>query len=92
MKYIITESQYRLLKEMGPNDLHFKNIIKHYINADEKEKEKISMVVKKVSMIKHKKVTLDTIKDDLLELTHKEIEEIEKLLGIYDLDKKWDIK
>ena len=39
-------------------------------------------------MVKHKKITLDTIKKDLLDLTHDEIEEIEKELGIYDLDIK----
>jgi hypothetical protein len=88
MKILITEKQYKLLTEMGPNDLHFKNIIKHYKNADEGEKEKIGKVVRKISMVNHKKITLDTIKNDLSELTHDEIEEIEKLLGIYDLDIK----
>lgn len=88
MKILITEKQYKLLIEMGPGDLHYKNVVNYYKNANEKEKEKISSVVKKISMVKHKKITLDTIKKDLLDLTHDEIEEIEKELGIYDLDIK----
>ena len=87
MKIIITEEQYKILNEMGPGDLHYVNIVNHYKNSNEKEKEKIARVVKKVSMTKHKHTTLDTIKKDLLELTRDEIVEIEKELGIYDLDK-----
>jgi hypothetical protein len=88
MKIIVTESQFKRLSnlnEMGPGDLHYKNIVSHYIDGSPSEKLKIANAIKKITMVKHKKVNLDTIKHDLLGLHHDEIEEVEKDLGIYDL-------
>ena len=88
MEIIITENQFnRLLNlnEMGPGDLHYQNIVSHYIDGSPSEKLKIANAIRKITMVKHKKVNLDTIKDDLSGLLHDEIVEVEKDLGIYDL-------
>jgi predicted Ser/Thr protein kinase len=88
MEIIVTENQFKKLlnlNEMGPGDLHYKNIVSHYIDGSPSEKLKIANAIKKITMVKHKKVNLDTIKHDLLGLHHDEIEEVEKDLGIYDL-------
>ena len=88
MEIIVSESQFKMLlnlNEMGPGDLHYKNIVSHYIDGSPSEKLKIANAIKKITMVKHKKVNLDTIKDDLSGLLHDEIVEVEKDLGIYDL-------
>jgi hypothetical protein len=88
MEIIVTENQFKTLlnlNEMGPGDLHYQNIVSHYIDGSPSEKLKIANAIKKITMVKHKKVNLDTIKDDLSGLLHDEIVEVEKDLGIYDL-------
>jgi ribosomal protein L18E len=85
MKIIISERQYKILNEMGPGDLHYKNIINHYKKGSRDEKNKIYAAIKKESLSNYKKVTISHIEKDLSELTHSEIERVEKDLGIYDL-------
>jgi hypothetical protein len=85
MKIIISERQYKTITEMGPGDLHYKNILNHYKSGSPAKKVKIYTAIKKESQSNYKKVTISQIEKDLSELTHSEIERVEKDLGIYDL-------
>jgi hypothetical protein len=80
LKQLILEIINEELNEMGSNDIHFQNVIKHYDNGTPKEKSKIAQVV---SM--NKNATRDMILTDLSELNYREIKEVEEELGILDL-------
>ena len=68
------------INEMGSNDIHFQNVIKHYDEGTPEEKSKIAQTV---SM--NKNATRDMILTDLSELNYREIKEVEEELGILDL-------
>lgn len=72
-----------ILKEMAKTDIHFQNIVDTFVNSDNHTKQNIA---KYVSGQPH--LNLDKLEKDLLELGHDDVVEIEKELGIYDLEEK----
>ena len=72
-----------ILKEMAKDDIHYKNIVKTFLNSDNHTKQNIS---KYVSGQPH--LDLDKLEDDLLHLDYDDVIEIERELGIYDLEEK----
>ena len=72
-----------ILKEMAETDLHFENIVNNFINSDNHTKEEIA---KEVSGVAH--LDINKLKKDLSELDHERVVEIEKELGIYNLEEK----
>ena len=72
-----------ILKEMAKTDIHFQNIVNTFLNSDNHTKQNIA---KYVSGQPH--LDLDKLEKDLLHLGHDDVVDIERELGIYDLEEK----
>jgi hypothetical protein len=72
-----------ILKEMAETDIHFQNVLNHFLNGDNLQRMKIS---KLVSGVNH--TDEDRLKNDLLHLDYDDIREIEMELGILDEESK----
>ena len=75
-----------ILLEMSKEDIHYKNILQAFLDADDFSKKKIAQLVSGVGHMDQAK-----LEDDLFHLDYEEVIDIEKELGIYPLEEAcWD--
>ena len=75
-----------ILLEMSKEDIHYKNILQAFLDADDFSKKKIAQLVSGVGHMDQAK-----LEDDLFHLDYEEIVDIEKELGVYPLEEAcWD--
>ena len=71
---------------MSKEDIHYKNILQAFLDADDFSKKKIAQLVSGVGHMDQAK-----LEDDLFHLDYEEIVDIEKELGVYPLEEAcWD--
>ena len=75
-----------ILLEMSKEDIHYKNILQAFLDADDFSKKKIAQLVSGVGHMDQAK-----LEDDLFHLDYEEVIDIEKELGVYPLEEAcWD--
>jgi hypothetical protein len=75
-----------ILLEMAKEDIHYQNVLKAFLDADDFTKKKIAQLVSGMGHMDQAK-----LEDDLLHLDYEEIVDIEKELDLYPLEEAcWD--